>query len=59
MDTYLKESLNENMKYQVIFDNTGDCETFFRYNGHVVDVNKFVLAMNLGKMKKEEAIEKK
>lgn len=46
------------MKYQVIFDNTGDCETFFRYSGQVVDVNKMVLAMNIGKIKKEEAVEK-
>lgn len=54
----MKEALNENLKYQVIFDNTGDCETFFRYSGQVVDVNKMVLAMNIGKMKKEEAVEK-
>ena len=57
LDIKLKASLEDRQKYQVIFDNTGECEVFFRYKAHMVDLHKLMLSVNLGKITKDEAIE--
>jgi hypothetical protein len=40
LDIKLKVSLEDRQKYQVIFDSTGECEVFFRYKAHMVELNK-------------------
>lgn len=57
VDNKLKTSLEDREKYQLVFDTTGDCETFFRYQAKLVEINKLVLAMSMGRTTKEEAIE--
>ena len=41
----------------MIFDSTGNCEVFFRYKAHLVEVNKLAIAITAGKTSKADAIE--
>ena len=57
LDVKLKFSLEERQKYQVIFDSTGECEVFFRYKAHMVELHKLQLAITMGRLTRDEAIE--
>lgn len=57
LDSKIKYSLEDGMKYQLIFDSSGECENFFRYSAKMVDVHKLNLSIALGNLTKEEAIE--
>ena len=57
LDSKIKYSLEDREKYSLVFDSTGDCETFFHYQGHMVELNKLQLSISLGKITKDEAIE--
>ena len=41
----------------MIFDSTGNCEVFFRYKAHLVEVNKLCIGITAGKTSKADAIE--
>jgi hypothetical protein len=53
----LKLSLEDRQKYQLIFDSTSECEVFFRYKAHMIELNKLSLSINLARITKDEAIE--
>jgi hypothetical protein len=53
----VKSSLEDRQKYNLIFDSTGECEVFFRYKAHMVEINKLKLSISLGRITKDEAIE--
>ena len=57
LDLKVKSSLEDRQKYQLIFDSTGECEVFFRYKAHMVEINKLKLSISLGRITKDEAIE--
>jgi len=41
----------------LIFDSTGECEVFFRYKAHMIELNKLQLSLSMAKITKDEAIE--
>ena len=57
LDIKCKAGLEENKHYKLIFDTTGNCEVFFRYKAHLVEVNKLLIGIALGRTTKEEAVE--
>jgi len=57
LDIKCKHSFEERQRYQLIFDSTGNCEVFFRYKAHLIEVNKLHLAVTIGKKTKADAIE--
>ena len=57
LDIKCKLSLEEHNHYKLIFDTTGNCEVFFRYKAHLLEVNKLALSGILGRQTKEESIE--
>ena len=57
LDTKCSESFDERKRYQLIFDSTANCEVFFSYKAHLVEVHKLQLAVTFGKKTKAEAIE--
>ena len=57
LDIKCKLSHEEHQRYQLIFDKTGNCEVFFRYKAHLVEVNKLIISMQVGKITKADAVE--
>ncbi len=57
LDFKIKGSFEDRQKYQLILDSTGECEVFFRYKAHMVELNKLSLSISLGRITKDEAIE--
>ena len=57
LDIKIKGSLEDRQKYQLIFDTTGECEVYFRYKAHMIELNKLSLSISLGRLTKDEAIE--
>ena len=57
LDIKCKASFEDRHKYQLIFDATGNCEVFFRYKAHLIEINKLQLAVTIGRMTKADAIE--
>ena len=57
LDIKCKASLEDRQRYQVIFDSTENCEVFFRYKAHLLEINKLHLGVTIGRMTKADAIE--
>ena len=57
LDIKMKASLEDRQKYQLVFDTTGECEVFFRYKAHMIELNKLSLSISLGRITRDEAIE--
>ena len=57
LDLKCKQSFEERSRYQLVFDSTSNCEVFFRYKAHLIEVNKLSLGITLGKITKADAIE--
>ena len=57
LDAKIKVTFEDKQKYSLIFDTTGECEVFFRYKAHMMELNKLSLSISLGKITKDEAIE--
>lgn len=57
IDLKLKGTLEDRQKYALILDTTGECEVFFRYKAHMMELSKLSLSISLGKITKEEVIE--
>ena len=41
-------------KYSLIFDKTGNCETFFRYKAKLIEVHKLSLGISIGRSAEED-----
>ncbi len=57
LDLKCKDSFENRQRYQLVFDSTGNCEVFFRYKAHLIEVNKLSLGMTLGRTTKADAVE--
>ncbi len=57
LDIKCKASFEDRQRYQLIFDSTGNCEVFFRYKAHLIEINKLQLAVTIGRTTKADAIE--
>ena len=57
IDLKLKGTLEDRQKYALIFDTTGECEVFFRYKAHMMELSKLSLSISLGRTSREEVIE--
>ena len=49
LDIKCKEGLEERKHYKLVFDTTGNCEVFFRYKAHLIEINKLLLGIALGR----------
>ena len=57
LDIAVETAFNVANKYSLVFDKNGNASVFFSYKAHMIEVNKLSIAIAMGKMSKEEAIE--
>ena len=57
LDIKVKYSFEERHRHSLLFDKTGNCEVFFRYKAHLVEVNKLSIGISLGRTTRDEAVE--